>query len=94
MTTNYKNSKKVDSVQFSNSKKSKQTALSSKELDADLPLSSEYTTGSEEISGIDVDIDVVPPQNDEFTCSECFLVKHKSQLGKTEKGLSICKECM
>jgi hypothetical protein len=37
---------------------------------------------------------VVPPQTDEFTCSECFIVKHKSMLAKKKgKYGEVCVEC-
>lgn len=34
---------------------------------------------------------VVPIQEDEFTCSSCFLVKHRSQLAQVDPPL--CTEC-
>ena len=38
---------------------------------------------------------VVPPQTDEFTCSECFIVKHKSMLAKKKgKYGEVCQECV
>ena len=36
---------------------------------------------------------VVPRQADEFTCSKCFLVHHRSQLAKRVAGQPVCKEC-
>jgi hypothetical protein len=36
---------------------------------------------------------VLPRQADEFTCSRCFLVHHRSQLAAEKKGQLICKEC-
>ena len=37
---------------------------------------------------------MLPRQADEFTCSRCFLVHHRSQLAKAVKGNQlICKEC-
>lgn len=36
---------------------------------------------------------VVPEQEDEFTCSECFLVHHRSQLVEMRDGLPVCSEC-
>lgn len=38
---------------------------------------------------------VIPPQSDEFTCMECFIVKHRSQQAakKNPKGDVICIEC-
>ncbi|GAC1410831.1 MAG: hypothetical protein NVSMB57_04950 [Actinomycetota bacterium] len=36
-------------------------------------------------------IKVVPQQADEFTCRNCFLVKHRSQL--SDKKKMICRDC-
>jgi hypothetical protein len=42
----------------------------------------------------DLDVVVVPPQTDEFTCSECFIVKHRSMLApKKGKFGEVCVEC-
>ncbi|MDR3152500.1 MAG: DUF4193 domain-containing protein [Bifidobacteriaceae bacterium] len=75
-------------------KSAKKVNKSDFNLTDDLPLSAEYLTQTDEISSNSVDIDLVPPQEDEFTCSECFLVRHKSQLGKRVKELSVCKDCI
>ncbi len=36
---------------------------------------------------------VVPMQADEFGCSSCFLVLHRSQLAGERNGEPICREC-
>ena len=36
---------------------------------------------------------VTPRRSDEFTCSRCFLVHHRSQLAKEKNGEPICTEC-
>lgn len=38
-------------------------------------------------------VQVLPRQADEFTCSRCFLVHHRSQLAKEVKGQPVCSEC-
>lgn len=38
-------------------------------------------------------IQVVPVQEDEFTCMSCFLVHHRSQLAREKDGKKYCKEC-
>lgn len=38
-------------------------------------------------------VQVVPKQEDEFTCSVCFLVHHRSQLASDKNGVLICTEC-
>ena len=39
-------------------------------------------------------IQVVPVQEDEFTCMSCFLVHHRSQLATERNGELICRECV
>ncbi len=46
--------------------------------------------GSEEVAD-ELSIKPVPKQENEFTCSRCFLVKHKSQLANARK--KECKDC-
>lgn len=36
-------------------------------------------------------VKVVPPQPTEFICSNCFLVKHRSQL--KDKAKVLCRDC-
>jgi hypothetical protein len=36
-------------------------------------------------------VKVLPVQQNEFTCRNCFLVKHRSQLADAKK--MICKDC-
>lgn len=38
-------------------------------------------------------VKVLPMQQDEFRCSRCFLVHHRSQLAAERNGQLICKEC-
>ena len=38
-------------------------------------------------------VKVLPMQVDEFRCSKCFLVHHRSQLAVEKNGELICKEC-
>ena len=46
-----------------------------------------------DLSNVELSISVVPAQDDEFTCSQCFLVHHRSQLAYEEGGLPVCTEC-
>lgn len=45
------------------------------------------------IKNTDSSVTVIPTQEDEFICSHCFLVKHRSQLAYMKDGKPICKEC-
>jgi len=47
----------------------------------------------EDLSGEELAVRVVPKQENEFTCSRCFLVHHSSQLSRGEGAKAICKDC-
>ena len=59
--------------------------------DADNPGS--FELAGADLSDLDLDVVVLPPQADEFTCVNCFLVKHRSQIDHEEKLGPICLEC-
>ncbi len=46
-----------------------------------------------DLSGEELSVRVLPRQADEFTCSRCFLVHHRSQLADDRNGQLICREC-
>lgn len=46
-----------------------------------------------DLSDVDLDVVVLPPQDDEFTCVECFLVRHRSQMDHDSKLGPVCREC-
>lgn len=46
-----------------------------------------------DLSGEELSVRVLPRQADEFTCSRCFLVHHRSQLAGEKNGQMICREC-
>ncbi|GJF30966.1 dUTPase [Kitasatospora sp. NE20-6] len=47
-----------------------------------------------DLSGEELTVQVLPKQQDEFTCSTCFMVRHRSQLaGEDAQGRPLCKEC-
>ena len=46
-----------------------------------------------DLSGEELTVRVLPRQADEFTCSRCFLVHHRSQLASESKGQMVCREC-
>lgn len=49
----------------------------------------------EEVSGEELSTTVTPKQNDEFTCSECFLVQHRSRVGeKLSHTEFVCIDCV
>jgi hypothetical protein len=46
-----------------------------------------------DLSNEELSVRVLPRQADEFTCSVCFLVHHRSQLAAEKSGQLVCKEC-
>ena len=46
-----------------------------------------------DLSGESLVIHVIPMQANEFTCSKCFLVHHRSQLAHDDAGGAVCTEC-
>lgn len=52
-----------------------------------------YELPGADLSNVELSVSVLPAQADEFTCSECFLVHHRSQLAYEKDGMLICSEC-
>ena len=46
-----------------------------------------------DLSNEELSVHVIPRQADEFTCSRCFLVHHRSQLASEKNGQFTCREC-
>ncbi|MFV0533700.1 MAG: DUF4193 domain-containing protein [Cumulibacter sp.] len=46
-----------------------------------------------DLSAEELTVTVVPKQSDEFTCSSCFLVQHRSRLAVEKKNQLICRDC-
>jgi len=46
-----------------------------------------------DLSGEELTVKVLPKQEDEFTCSSCFLVHHRSRLAGQRNGMPICRDC-
>jgi Domain of unknown function (DUF4193) len=46
-----------------------------------------------DLSHEELSVRVLPRQDDEFTCSQCFLVHHRSQLASDKGGVLVCRDC-
>jgi hypothetical protein len=46
-----------------------------------------------DLSGEDLSVPVLPRQQDEFTCTACHLVHHRSRLARSRKNQQICRDC-
>jgi hypothetical protein len=52
-----------------------------------------YELPGADLSDEELFVRVMPKQADEFTCSSCFLVHHRSRLAHGRNGESICTDC-
>jgi hypothetical protein len=52
-----------------------------------------YELPGADLSGEELTVTVVPMMPDEFRCSRCFLVHHRSQLAAQRNGQDVCAEC-
>ncbi len=46
-----------------------------------------------DLSHEELAVQVIPRQSDEFTCTSCFLVHHRSQLASEKGDELICRDC-
>ncbi|GAB2672559.1 DUF4193 domain-containing protein [Gordonia jinhuaensis] len=46
-----------------------------------------------DLSGEELSVRVIPKQDDEFTCTSCFLVYHRSRLARENGNSRICIDC-
>jgi hypothetical protein len=52
-----------------------------------------WDSASDSFGDVDLDVIVLPPQADEFTCTECFLVVSNVRAAGTGKYGPICDDC-
>ena len=53
-----------------------------------------YKRQTQDLSGEELNVEVKPRQDDEFTCASCFLVQNQKRLAYTEDdGSKICLDC-
>lgn len=75
--------------------KARRSDIGSNEVDEDENEASEsFELPGADLSKEELTVLVVPTQEDEFTCSNCFLVQHSSQLAHVdENGQPVCVNC-
>ncbi|EWM16840.1 hypothetical protein KUTG_07144 [Kutzneria sp. 744] len=62
------------------------------DVDVDAPDENFELPGAD-LSNEELTVKVLPKQADEFTCSSCFLVHHRSRLAEEHNGRLICRDC-
>jgi len=55
------------------------------------PFETELGLPGADLSGEELNVRVLPRQADEFTCTSCYLVHHRSQL--VDERRMICRDC-
>lgn len=74
--------------------KTRQSDVPTAAVDVDeSDLAAGYELPGADLSGEELLVLVVPAQADEFTCSSCFLVRHRSQIAREKDGRFYCREC-
>ena len=59
--------------------------------DSDNPGS--FDLSAADLADVELETVVIPLQDDEFTCVECFLAKHRSQLAEQSALGPVCRDC-
>lgn len=61
-------------------------------LDEDVEAVDGHILPGADLSGMQLEVRVLPRQPDEFSCMRCFLLWHRSQEAKP--GTGICRDCV
>lgn len=97
MATDYDSPRKTDDDPSEESLQELQTRradTSSGSIDVDeTDLAESLELPGADLSNEELSLRVIPRQADEFTCSRCFLVHHRSQLASEKNGQQVCREC-
>ena len=74
--------------------KSRRTDAQSGSVDVDeVDVAETFELPGADLADEELTVRVLPMQADEFRCSRCFLVHHRSQLAFERNGELICTEC-
>ncbi|MER6946267.1 DUF4193 domain-containing protein [Nonomuraea sp. NPDC005983] len=97
MATDYDSPRKTDDDLSEDSLQelqARRTDKSSGSIDIDeTDLAESLELPGADLSNEELSLRVIPRQADEFTCSRCFLVHHRSQLASEKNGQQVCREC-
>ena len=74
--------------------KSRRSDAQSASVDVDEPDPSDnFELPGADLADEELSVKVLPMQADEFRCSRCFLVQHRSRLLVHHDGQDICRDC-
>ena len=74
--------------------KSRRVDSQSGSVDVDEVEADSFELPGADLADEELTVRVLPMQADEFRCSRCFLVHHRSQLAYERKGDLICRACV
>lgn len=94
MATDYdaprKNDDDTDSIE---ALKERVPERSSASIDGDDSDNPGFELAGADLSDVELDVVVLPQQDDEFTCVNCFLVRHRSQVDHESDLGPVCRDC-
>ncbi|MBA8825689.1 hypothetical protein FHX42_003055 [Saccharopolyspora lacisalsi] len=98
MATDYDAPRRNDSEELAEDSleelKAKRNDAQSGVVDADeSEMAENFELPGADLSGEEMTVKVLPKQADEFTCSKCFLVHHRSRLAEERGGQLVCRDC-
>jgi hypothetical protein len=96
MATDYDTPRKTDNDENEDSLEELKARRNDREVSFEgdeAELAEAFELPGADLSGEELSLSVLPKQADEFTCSSCFLVHHRSQLASTKNAQQICREC-
>ncbi len=74
--------------------KARRSEAQSSSVDVDdVELTEGFELPGADLSDVELTVRVLPKQEDEFTCSSCFLVHHRSRLAEQRRGMLVCRDC-
>lgn len=74
--------------------KARRSEAASADVDVDESETAEsFELPGADLSGEELSVRVIPKQDDEFTCTSCFLVYHRNRLDHQNGNQMICVDC-
>src|ERR1041384_2937730 len=72
---------------------SRRSAAQSPSADVDEADAESFELPGADLADEELTVPVVPMRANEFRCSSCFLVHHRSQLAGERNGQTLCRDC-
>ena len=97
MATDYDASRKTEDEQKEESREARrltsgeQDKTSGKIDEDEAELAESYERPGADLSDEILAVEVTPRQNDEFTCTSCFLIQHSSR--RSSPAADVCDDC-